>query len=774
MASCDWRRVTLDFPCPICGKPDNCKVSQDGQMVWCGRMADGALRENAGGQYLHKLSDPAPFQTMPISGDRPRPERSATLDLDRLAWKWAENAGKHRERLASQLGVSVASLTAMLVGWDQPVWTFPERDATGRIIGISRRSASGRKQRLRDTRAGLSYVPDWNTNKGPVLLVEGPTDTAALWDLGFTVIGRPSNFAGVSHLADLLKDVSLLREIVVLGERDQKADGRWPGREGAIRTAEGLAERLRRTVHWALPPDDAKDARAWKMAQGGQSHHELAELFLSGINETKESVSGDANRSLHVHSPGDEHPLGARDPLSGRLILSAKQTLPTAEAYVREFHHHADGRTIRCYANELLVWEGNRYQPIEDSAVRQRLQEWLHRALRYAPRRGSEGPRLVDFESNPQTVSAALESIRTAVYLDAGTPSPSWLDSRESDPSPQAVIACRSGLLIWPTMTWISATPRYFTTSSLDFDPDPEAPLPEHWYRFLLQLFDDDRESIELLQEWFGYCLTSDTTQQKMLLIVGPKRGGKGTIARVLAALVGTGNVCGPTTSSLAGPFGLQPLVRKSLGIISDARFHGEGISTVVERLLCISGEDRLTVDRKHMSSVTIKLPTRLMFLTNELPRLSDSSGALANRFLIIKLTQSFHQREDPHLTETLLQELPGILNWAMDGLRRLQERRHFVMPSSSIQSVQEIEDLASPVASFVRDCCEVGNELRVSVNDLYEAWKSWCEREGRTVITSKQVFGRDLAAALPNLVCRRDSAQQRFYQGISLTGGQL
>ncbi len=772
MAACTWRRVTHDSPCPLCGKPDNCSVSQDGQMVWCGRVSDGALRQNAGGQHLHKLTESEPFRPMPVHWAQPRPEDAAAMDLDRLARQWAENSGGHREQLASQLGVSVEALAALGVGWNQREWTFPERDATGRVIGISRRSSSGQKWRLRDTRAGLSYVLDWNLNDGPVLLVEGPTDTAALWDLRFAVIGRPSNLAGVSLLAELLKDVPLHREIVVLGERDQKPDGRWPGREGAIRTAEGLADRLRRTVHWALPPDDAKDARAWKMAQGGRPHHELAGLFLSEINVSKESVSGEANRSIHVHSHGDEHPLGSRDPLSGRLILSAKQTLPTAEAYVREFHHHPNGRTIRCFANELLEWRGNRYQPVEDSAVRQRLQEWLHRALRYAPRRGSDGPRLVDFESNPHTVSAALESIRTAVYLDAATPSPSWLDPRESDPSPQAVIACRSGLLIWSAMTWIAATPRYFTTSSLDFDPDPQAPLPEKWYQFLLQLFDGDVESIELLQEWFGYCLTGDTTQQKMLLMVGPKRSGKGTIARVLAALVGTGNVCGPTTSSLAGPFGLQTLLGKSLGIISDARFHGEGISTVVERLLCISGEDRLTVDRKHLSSVTIKLPTRLMFLTNELPRFSDSSGALANRFLIIKLTRSFHEREDPHLTETLLGELPGILNWAMDGLRRLRERRHFVMPSSSTQSVQEIEDLASPVTSFVRDCCEIGNELRVSVHDLYEAWKSWCEREGRTAITSKQVFGRDLVAAFPNLVCRRDTAQQRFYQGIRLTGG--
>lgn len=88
-----------------------------------------------------------------------------------------------------------------------------------------------------------------------------------------------------------------------------------------------------------------------------------------------------------------------------------------------------------------------------------------------------------------------------------------------------------------------------------------------------------------------------------MLLLVGPRRSGKGTIGRILTGLIGAANVVGPTTSSLAGPFGLQPLIGKSLAIVSDARFAGEHVGTVVERLLCISGEDRLTIDRKFLSA---------------------------------------------------------------------------------------------------------------------------------------------------------------------------
>jgi len=264
-------------------------------------------------------------------------------------------------------------------------------------------------------------------------------------------------------------------------------------------------------------------------------------------------------------------------------------------------------------------------------------------------------------------------------------------------------------------------------------------------------------QALDLLQEWFGYCLTADTSQQKMLMIVGPRRSGKGTIARMLARLVGAGNVCGPTASGLAGPFGLQPLVGKTLAIVSDARFGGDSISTVVERLLCVSGEDAVSLDRKFLPSVTMKLPTRFMFLTNELPRLSNTSGALADLFLVLRLTESFYGREDTQLTNQLLAELPGILNWSIEGWRRLRGRGHFVMPQSAEDAVRHMEDLASPVGAFVRDECVVEPGQRVWVDDLYSDWKRWCERDGHTMTVTRQSFGRDLAAAVPGVVRRRE-----------------
>ena len=486
--------------------------------------------------------------------------------------------------------------------------------------------------------------------------------------------------------------------------------------------------------------------------------------------DSKQSASRHRPRRTAPSEPlNGEPPPGTIDPATGRLILAVKRTLPTAEAFIREFHQHKEGQTLRHYAGQLMAWRDNRYLEIEDDNLRNRLLRWLHGALcmRYDNRKGEWVA--TDFPANPHTVKAALESIKAYTHLPATTASPSWLDGRADRPDPREIVACRKTLLHLPTMRAISPTPAFFSVNALDYDHDQSAAEPVQWLVFLRQLFEDDLQSWELLQEWFGYCLTGDTSQHKMLLIVGPRRSGKGTIARVLTRLVGASNVCGPTASNLAGPFGLQPLIGKSLAIVSDARFSGKDVQTVIERLLCVSGEDTLTIDRKHMTCVTMKLQTRFVFLTNELPRLTDASGALAGRFMMLRLTKSFYGREDTTLSSKLLTELPGILNWSIAGWRQLQERGHFVQPASVEDALRDMEDLSSPVGAFVRDRCDVRSGLRIGIDELYQAWKNWCEADGRISITTKQTFGRDLMAAVPGLKSRCGTHGIRFYQGITL-----
>jgi putative DNA primase/helicase len=191
----------------------------------------------------------------------------------------------------------------------------------------------------------------------------------------------------------------------------------------------------------------------------------------------------------------------------------------------------------------------------------------------------------------------------------------------------------------------------------------------------------------------------------------------------------------------------------------------------VVERLLSVSGEDTLTVNRKYRDQWTGKLPSRFMVCSNELPQLGDASAAIAGRFVALLLTRSWLGREDRTLEPALQAELPGILNWALDGLERLEARGSFTRPASTDETIVALQDLASPVAAFIRDRCELGAELEVAIDDLYAAWRCWAEDNGHPK-SSKQVFGRDLKAAAPRIRVRRPGTaedRQRVYSGIAL-----
>lgn len=292
---------------------------------------------------------------------------------------------------------------------------------------------------------------------------------------------------------------------------------------------------------------------------------------------------------------------------------------------------------------------------------------------------------------------------------------------------------------------------------------------------FLKSVWSDDLDSIRLLQQWFGYVLTNNTRQQKMLLMIGPKRSGKGTVARVLRGLLGDGSVCGPTLASLSERFGLAPLLNASLAIISDARLSGRtDNAVVVERLLSISGEDALTVDRKHIEPVTSKLPVRVMMMTNEVPRLNDVSGALASRFLMLRMRRSFIGKEDIRLTDDLLTELPGILNWAVSGFDDLTAEGRFIEPEGSVELSIEMEELQSPVLKFLRERCSTGADESVPCDGLFASWRQWCGYEGRTHPGDSANFGRQLRAALPDIRTENrrtgeGEKRRRHYCGVAV-----
>ena len=238
-------------------------------------MSDGPTatgRVNAGGQTLHRLADRGGWELWRPSPARPQKPTRVKLPPATVA-AYLEQCRQQltparAAELAAELGVAIPAAAGL--GWDSAkgAWTLPWRDGAGIPVGAFLRlpessgvPADRRKQTLQDTRLGLAYLPPLADRDGTVWVVEGWSDTLALESVGLSALGRPSVNAALDAAAEFLADAAAERVVVVL-ERDQKPDGRWPGRDLGLKYAAALAAMLGRRVDVCLPPGDFKDSRA--------------------------------------------------------------------------------------------------------------------------------------------------------------------------------------------------------------------------------------------------------------------------------------------------------------------------------------------------------------------------------------------------------------------------------------------------------------------------------------------------------------------------------
>jgi putative DNA primase/helicase len=400
-------------------------------------------------------------------------------------------------------------------------------------------------------------------------------------------------------------------------------------------------------------------------------------------------------------------------------------------------------RTLRCHAGDIYEWRGSHYHRLDGDDVRAELYRFLETKRRPVKVKKDEWGS-APFAPNKSKVDNILDALKALVHVASEIVPPAWLEPVQET---GAIMACRNGLARLLDGNYIPHSPDYFNTAAARFDYDPLAGPPVEWLKFLASLWPGDQPSIDTLQEICGYIISGDNSLHKMFLLIGPPRSGKGTIGRILVNILGGMGHVGVALANLGETFGLQPLLDKMLGIVPDARLSGRS-HVLVERLLAIFGADDLTVARKNTTSVTVRLPTRFVFLTNVLPALADSSGTIASRFVVLTMAISFLGREDRELEARLTRELPAILNWAIEGWRRLMKRGRFVQPESGRATQVNLSYLASPVKQFVEENYKLGPDLEIETELLYSRWVEWCEDNGEGHPGSQTSFGMKLAAA--------------------------
>lgn len=448
------------------------------------------------------------------------------------------------------------------------------------------------------------------------------------------------------------------------------------------------------------------------------------------LKEEREAVAAESRREQHQAQRAEAIAAGTMLPSPANPMAVARRLI--------ERRRHTDGIPHdAAWRGDYYIWTGTHWRREETSSVR----GWLYQQTEHATYDAGEIKGIVAWQPNPNSINGVLDALTTGVI------------QRYSQLDPDRVVACTNGVLDLRTRELRPHSPTRFNLNALPYAYDPNATCPT-WIRFLNEVLPPkdgvppEQQGQQFLREWFGYVLSGRTDLQKIPSLVGPPRCGKGTVARVLEALLGKDAVTAPTLTKMAGPFGEESFIGKSLAILGDIRWNSRHVAEAVPIFLGISGEDWQTVARKNKQAWEGKLDVRFLLMSNDPPTFTDASGALGVRMIHLEFSTSFAGREDPDLTKKLLRELPGILNWALDGLDALTERGRFVPPANDTDLAEQVARLSSPETAFVQDCCFLSADQRIKLDDLFKAFKTWCDEEGKDFTPTKEVFSRNLQSA--------------------------
>jgi putative DNA primase/helicase len=431
--------------------------------------------------------------------------------------------------------------------------------------------------------------------------------------------------------------------------------------------------------------------------------------------------------------PEEEEPWTAVE--RGEVVVSRKAQLDNAKLFVKHKLTLTSGKssTLDTYFYQGDWWQWNK--SFYERAPEQRIIDMACDFLDNARARSDEGG-TVKFKPTTRDLSSLVTFSRSCTGLDDRTTPPRWLDDRPS-PRPENLLAFQNCLVDVTAGETHPHDPRLWMHDGVDFNYDPDARCP-HWEDFLAELFPDDVDARQMIEEELGYGMTIDNQFEKAALWVGPPRSGRGTIAHIQELLVG---VNGHTSLDIhtwhKSEYSRMGMIGKRVGIFHDIRlrpprWYGQnldpgGVDSHSQQLLLefISG-DFTEIGRKYLEAWKGKPFTKFRLISNKVPNFNDE--VLITRFNTIEFTKSFLGKEKPELKlKVLPAELPGIANRCLAGYRQLLARGQFIQPKCGKALLNRVRAAVDPWTAFMDAYWDIdpGEGTRCSVFDA--TFKHWC-----------------------------------------------
>lgn len=426
--------------------------------------------------------------------------------------------------------------------------------------------------------------------------------------------------------------------------------------------------------------------------------------------------------------------------------------------------------TLRYWHGQFWRWNGRYYRPIKDD-LRAEVTEVTKREFDRIAKKKSP------LQVRTSLVANVIQALAGKTLVDEQRDQPCWL----GDPAKGAeFISMANGLVSMEELMDARATvrpptPEWFSTVSLPYAYKADAKCP-NWMAFLNTVLENDCDRIKLLQEFFGYLLTPDTSLQKFLMFLGDGANGKSVVCKILTALLGPANVSSVPLEVFADRFQLTSSRGKLANIVTEVGH----LKTVAEGVLKqFTGGDRMHFDRKNLSPVE-EIPTaRLVIATNHPPPFVDQSSGVWRRVIPIPFRVTIPvEQQDRNLAEKLMDELPGIFNWAIEGKIRLRQQGRFTESEVCSEVLIEYRNDNDPVRRFLTEEVEIKTDGMVYSEELYSGYCTWCKTEGHEPSPSR-LFFRHVYKQFPGAKRAREKTgntghRSYFIRGIRLVNSNV
>lgn len=396
----------------------------------------------------------------------------------------------------------------------------------------------------------------------------------------------------------------------------------------------------------------------------------------------------------------------------------------------------SDGKIKYSSTRGWYAWEGRYWIP-EESIVKQLYHDRVVKNL-YAEVEASYAESDADLTRALNDWAKKSESTRvmsSTLAMAACMPSVS-VAAGEFDRDPM-LFCCNNGTVDLKTGKLKPHNPADMITriSNVNFDPDAQCPL---WRQFLTDIIPDPLV-VEYIQLAIGYCLTGMTTEQSMFILWGTGKNGKSVFSNILSSLIGGYSMETPPETLMRGRENSNNAPTNDLARLSGARLVSaneteEGQCLAESKIKAMTGDDIIIARFLHKEFFEFRPQFKIWIRTNHKPKIRGTDTGIWRRVKLIPFNVCIPaEKQDPHLTSKLMAELPGILNWAVEGCV-LWQHCGLKSPAAVEIATEEYRTSQDLIGIFLAETCTICPQKKsgyVKTRDLYKAYCDWCEEAG-------------------------------------------